>query len=254
MTRIDLNCDMGESFGAWRMGNDAQILDHVSSANVACGFHAGDPRTMRETVAAAVARGVAVGAHPGLPDLQGFGRRAMALSAGEVYDAVLYQVGALAAFAHAQGARLSHVKAHGALYNMAARDRALADALCAAVRDFDAQLVLFGLAGSQMLQAAEQYGLRTASEVFADRSYQDDGSLTPRSAPGAVIEDVDASVAQVKRMVLEGRVRSVNGRDVTVRADTLCIHGDQPHALAFVQRLRAELEREGIEVSAASRN
>ena len=254
MTRIDLNCDMGESFGAWRMGNDVQILDHVSSANVACGFHAGDARTMRETVAAAMARGVAVGAHPGLPDLQGFGRRAMALSATEVYDVVLYQVGALAAFAHAQRTRLSHVKAHGALYNMAARDRALADALCAAVRDFDAQLVLFGLAGSQMLHAAEQCGLRTASEVFADRSYQDDGSLTPRNAPGAVIEDVDTSVAQVKQMVLEGRVRSVNGRDVAVRADTLCIHGDQPQALAFVRRLRAELEREGIEVSAASRS
>jgi UPF0271 protein len=250
MARIDLNCDMGESFGAWRMGNDEAILDHVTSANVACGFHAGDPRTMRDTVRMALARGVAVGAHPGLPDLQGFGRRTMAISPDEAYEAVLYQVGALAGFVQARGARLRFVKAHGALYNMAARDAGLADAIAAAVADFDAALGFVGLAGSELLAAAQRRGLRAVSEVFADRSYQDDGSLTPRSRPGAMIEDVEVSVAQVLGMVLEGRVRSVSGREVPVRADTLCIHGDQPGALAFVRRIRQALAQAGVEVRA----
>lgn len=248
MASIDLNCDMGESFGAWRMGNDEAILDHVTSANVACGFHAGDPRTMRDTVRMALARGVAVGAHPGLPDLQGFGRRTMAISPDEAYEAVLYQIGALAGFVRAQGARLRFVKAHGALYNMAARDAALADAIAAAVADFDATLGFVGLAGSELLNAAQRRGLRAVSEVFADRSYQDDGTLTPRSRPGAMIEDVEASVAQVLGMVLEGRVRAQSGREVPVRADSLCIHGDQPGALAFVRRIRQALAQAGVEV------
>lgn len=248
MPRIDLNCDMGESFGAWRMGNDKAILDHVTSANVACGFHAGDPRTMRDTVRMALARGVAVGAHPGLPDLQGFGRRSMAISPDEAYEAVLYQVGALAGFVQAQGARLRFVKAHGALYNMAARDAALADAIAAAVADFDATLGFVGLAGSELLKAAQRRGLRAVSEVFADRSYQDDGTLTPRARPGAMIEDVEVSVAQVLGMVLEGRVRAQSGRDVAVRADSLCIHGDQPGALDFVRRIRQALAQAGVEV------
>jgi UPF0271 protein len=248
MPRIDLNCDMGESFGAWRMGNDEAILDHVTSANIACGFHAGDPRTMRDTVRMALARGVAVGAHPGLPDLQGFGRRTMAITADEAYESVLYQVGALAGFVQAQGARLRFVKAHGALYNMAAKDAALADAIAAAVADFDPGLGFVGLAGSELLKAAQRRGLRAVSEVFADRSYQDDGTLTPRSRPGAMIEDVEASVAQVLGMVLEGRVRSQSGREVPVRADSLCIHGDQPGALDFVRRIRQALAQAGVEV------
>ncbi|MEO6566505.1 MAG: 5-oxoprolinase subunit PxpA [Casimicrobiaceae bacterium] len=250
MSRIDLNCDMGESFGAYQMGNDIEILDYVSSANIACGFHAGDPSTIHRTVGAAVAKGVAVGAHPGLPDLQGFGRRMMALSHNEAYDVVMYQIGALKGFAQALGGRLSHVKAHGALYNMAAKDYRLAEAIAQAVYDLDHELVLFGLAGSEMIRAAEKVGLRAACEVFADRTYQDDGSLTPRSQPGALIEDEDAAVVQVKRMVTEGLVRSLQGNDVPVRADTLCIHGDQPGALAFVKRIRAELEAAGIEISA----
>jgi UPF0271 protein len=250
MARIDLNCDMGESFGAWRMGNDQAILDHVSSANVACGFHAGDPRTMRDTVRMALARGVAVGAHPGLPDLQGFGRRTMAISRDEAYEAVLYQVGALAGFVRAQGSRLRFVKAHGALYNMAAKDAALSDAIAAAVGDFDPTLGFVGLAGSELLRAAQRRGLRAVSEVFADRSYQDDGTLTPRSQPGAMIEDVEVSVAQVLGMVLEGRVRAVSGREVPVQADSLCIHGDQPGALAFVRRIREALAQAGVEVRA----
>ncbi len=250
MPRIDLNCDMGESFGAWRMGNDEAVLEHVTSANVACGFHAGDPRTMHATVKAALAKGVAVGAHPGFADLQGFGRRPMTLTQTEAYDSVLYQVGALAGFARAAGGRLGHVKPHGMLYNMAARDPTLAQAIAQAVRDFDRDLVFFGLAGSELVRAAEKAGLRAASEVFADRSYQDDGSLTPRSQPGAMIEDVEASVAQVKRMVLEGVVRAVSGKDVRVRADTLCVHGDQPGAVAFARRIRDELAGEGVEIKA----
>jgi len=246
--RIDLNCDMGESFGAYRMGNDEAILDFVNSANIACGFHAGDPSTMHKTLAAALAKGVAIGAHPGLPDLQGFGRRTMAVSSAEAYDMVVYQVGALAGFARALGGRVTHVKAHGALYNMAAKDPRLAEAIAKAVHDFDPQLVLFGLAGSAMIQAADDAGLRSASEVFADRSYQEDGSLTPRGHANAMITDVEASIAQVKRMVMDGVVRSVQGKDVPVRADTLCIHGDQPNALAFAKQIRDELERAGVDV------
>jgi UPF0271 protein len=247
---IDLNCDMGESFGAWKMGDDIAILDHVTSANIACGFHAGDPRTMQKTVAAAFERGVKVGAHPGFQDLAGFGRRPMQITSDEAYAIVVYQIGALAAFASALGGRLAHVKAHGALYNVAARDAALADALARAVRDVDPSLVFYGLAGSEHIGAAERAGLRVASEVFADRSYQDDGSLTPRNLPGAMIEDAEQSVAQVRRMVLERRVRAQSGKDIAVRADTLCIHGDQPGALAFVKRIREALAADSVTVAA----
>lgn len=246
--RIDLNCDMGESFGAWKLGNDEAILGHVTSANIACGFHAGDPRTMQRTVAAAFERGVRVGAHPGLQDLTGFGRRTIAITAAEAYAIVVYQVGALSGFARVLGGRLDHVKAHGALYNMAAKDPALADAIARAVRDVDAGLVLFGLAGSEMIRAAEDVGLRAASEVFADRTYQDDGSLSPRGLPGAMIEDPELAVAQVMRMVREGKVRSLQGNDVPVRAETLCIHGDQPGALAFVTQIRQALAAAGVAV------
>lgn len=250
--RIDLNCDMGEAFGAWTMGNDLEILDHVSSANIACGFHAGDPSTMRRVVQAALQKGVRVGAHPGLPDLQGFGRRVMQVSPDEVHAMMLYQIGALAAFARAAGGALSHVKPHGALYNMAARDRALADAIARAVHDFDPRLVLFGLAGSELIRAGESAGLPVAAEVFADRGYRDDGSLSPRGQPGALIEDADAAAAQVRQMVVTGTVRASSGADVPVRADTLCIHGDQPGALAFVRRIRAELETAGVDIGPPS--
>ena len=249
MHRIDLNCDMGEGFGAWRMGEDAALLQHVTSANIACGFHAGDPATMHRTVRAAIEKRVAVGAHPSLPDLQGFGRRIMAITPDEAYAIVVYQIGALDGIARACGGRLSHVKAHGALYNMAAKDGSLADAIASAVRDVDRSLVLFGLSGSELIRAAEDAGLAAAAEVFADRTYQDDGSLTPRGRPDAMIEDVEASIAQVRRMVLEGTVRSLGGKEVPVRADTLCIHGDQPGALAFARRIRDALEQAGVEVA-----
>lgn len=247
---IDLNCDMGESLGPWKMGNDLAILEHVTSANIACGFHAGDPLTMMRTVKAAFDRGVKVGAHPGFPDLVGFGRRSLQVSAAEAHAMVVYQVGAIAGVAGALGGRLNHVKAHGALYNMAARDGTLADAIARAVKDVDPGLILFGLAGSELIAAAERIGLRHASEVFGDRTYQADGSLSPRGKPGAMIEDPELAAAQVKRMVTEGRVRSLQGEDVKVRADTLCIHGDQPGALDFARRIRDELAASGVAVRA----
>jgi len=250
MTTIDLNCDMGESFGAWTMGQDAEVLAHVSSANIACGFHAGDPQTMRRTVAAAVAHGVAIGAHPSLPDLVGFGRREMRVSADETYGLTLYQIGALAAIARAAGARLSHVKPHGALYNMAAKDRALADAIASAVGDFDRDLILVGLAGSELPRAGEHAGLAVAHEAFADRRYQSDGSLTPRSEPGAVIGDADAAVAQAIAIATRGEASTRSGDNVRIRADTICVHGDRADAALFARRLRESLERAGVRIAA----
>jgi len=246
--QIDLNCDMGEGFGAWRMGQDEALLELVTSANIACGYHAGDPVTMARTVKAAVARAVALGAHPSLPDLQGFGRRNMAVTAEETYGLVLYQIGALHAFARAVGGRLHHVKPHGALYNMAARDRALADAIAQAVLDFDPSLILVGLSGSELIQAGSALGLACASEVFADRGYEADGSLTPRDQPGAMIEDEELAVARVLRMVREGKVASRTGEDLIIQAGTVCIHGDQPKALAFAKKLREALAAAGVEV------
>ena len=253
MKTLDLNCDMGEGFGAWKMGDDAALLDHVTSANIACGFHAGDPGTIHRTVELALEKGVAIGAHPSLPDLQGFGRRSMNVSAEEAYDLVLYQIGALAGFATACGGKLAHVKPHGALYNMAAKDARLARAIARAVRDFDATLVLFGLAGSELVRAGGQAGLKTANEVFADRTYQADGSLTPRTQPDAMIHDADAAIAQVRRMVGEGRVRSQQGSDVPVQPDTLCIHGDEPGAVDFAKRIRQALAADGVRVAPIAR-
>ncbi|HEX9451082.1 MAG TPA: 5-oxoprolinase subunit PxpA [Burkholderiales bacterium] len=252
MKTLDLNCDMGEGFGAWTMGDDAELLDHVTSANIACGFHAGDPGTIHRTVKLALDKGVAVGAHPSLPDLQGFGRRRMIVSAEEAYDMVLYQVGALAGFATACGGKLAHVKPHGALYNMAVKDTKLAQAIAQAVKDFDPRLILFGLAGSELVRAGQQAGLKTASEVFADRTYQSDGSLTPRTQPDAMIHDPDAAIAQVRRMIEEGKVKSTGGPDVVVTADTLCIHGDEPGAVEFARRIRAALDADGVHVAAIS--
>jgi UPF0271 protein len=245
---IDLNCDMGESFGPWPMGNDAALMQHITSANIACGFHAGDPIIMQKTVRLALEHGVAIGAHPGYPDLQGFGRRNMQLSPDEVYAAVLYQIGALQAIARAEGAPLHHVKPHGALYNAAAKDRALADAIARAVRAAGADLLLYGLSGSALIAAGEAAGLHTCSEVFADRTYQSDGSLTPRTQPGALIEDTGKAVEQALEMVRRQRVKSLDGQWVPLQADTICLHGDGPHAVEFAQALFAVFKREGIEV------
>lgn len=250
MRTVDLNADLGESFGAWRMGDDTRLLEIVSSANVACGFHAGDPGTIRATVQQAVRQGVAVGAHPSLPDLAGFGRRRMDVTPGEVYDMVLYQVGAIAAFAKAAGVRLHHVKAHGALYNMAATDRSLAMAIVAAVRDFDADLVLYALAGSSMVDAAESVGLAVAGEVFADRAYRGDGTLVPRSQEGALIADEAKAVAQALDMVRDRRVLAIDGTWVAVRADTVCVHGDSPGAVSLAAALKRALDVEGVRLQA----
>jgi len=245
---IDINCDMGESFGPWPMGNDAVLMQHITSANIACGFHAGDPMIMQKTVRLALANGVAIGAHPGYPDLQGFGRRAMQLTPEEVYVSVLYQIGALRAIVEGEGAPLHHVKPHGALYNAAAKDRALADAIVRAVRAAGANLLLYGLSGSALIAAGEAAGLRTCSEVFADRTYQSDGSLTPRTQAGALIEDTEKAVEQALEMVRRQRVKSLDGQWVPLQADTICLHGDGPHAVEFAQALFAVFKREGIEV------
>lgn len=247
--RIDINCDMGESFGRWQLGADAAVMPHISSANIACGGHAGDTAVMRSTLALAAQYGVACGAHPGFADLAGFGRREIPVAPSEAGDLVLYQLGALDAIARSQGVTLAHVKAHGALYNMAARDRRLTDAIAAAVASFDRSLVFFGLAGSCMLDAGKAAGLTVAAEGFADRSYEPDGSLTPRSAAGSVIHDVDAVVERAVRMAREGRVKTRTGDEIALHVDTICVHGDTPGAADLAKALRAGLENAGIVVA-----
>ncbi|HXT31642.1 MAG TPA: 5-oxoprolinase subunit PxpA [Vicinamibacterales bacterium] len=246
--RIDLNCDMGESFGPWKMGADAEVMPNITSANVACGAHAGDPGVMRRTIRAAKEHGVAVGAHPGFADLQGFGRREMQADPAEVEDSLIAQIGALAAMARAEAAPLRHVKAHGALYNMAARDRKLADAVARAIKAFDASLVMFGLPKSPLIEAGIAAGLRVAAEGFADRSYEPDGSLTPRSRPGAVIHDAAVVVDRAVRMVRDGVVLTSEGREIPLKVDTICVHGDTPGAPDLTRRIRAGLEAAGISV------
>ena len=247
--RIDLNSDLGESFGPWPMGQDGALMDSITSANIACGFHAGDPGTMRRTLELARSKGVAVGAHPGFPDLVGFGRREMKASAEEVFDLVLYQVAALAGMAQTLNLRLQHVKAHGALYNMACKDRALAEAIARAVAAFDRSLVLFGLSGSELLNAGAALGVRVAAEAFADRAYDPDGSLTPRSKPGSVIHDVGMVVERAVRMVTRKEVVAVDGSIVAVQADTICLHGDTAGAADLARAIRAGLEQGGVRVS-----
>jgi UPF0271 protein len=246
---IDLNCDMGESFGAWQMGNDEAVMPWITSANIACGFHAGDFTTMQQTVALAKKHNVVIGAHISLPDLQGFGRRELRVSPNEAYAMSLYQIGALQAIARAQNTRVVHVKPHGALYNMAAKDRLLADAIANAVRGADEKLILVGLAGSESIRAAEMAGLRAAHEAFADRRYELDGSLTLRREPDAVIHDVDAAVAQAVHIATNGKVKSRSG-EIDIRADTICVHGDRSDAGEFALRLRKGLDAVGVVVRA----
>lgn len=250
MYQVDLNCDLGESFGAYKIGSDEEILKYVTSANIACGFHGGDPSVMRKTVKLALANGVAIGAHPGLPDLIGFGRRNMNITSQEAYDMVVYQLGALAAFVKAEGAMMQHVKPHGALYNMAAKDQALAKAIAQAVYDVNPELILFGLSGSELVAAGETLGLRTAHEVFADRTYQADGTLTPRTQPGAMVTDHQQAIQQVVKMVKDKTVLSQQGTEVVIKADTVCIHGDGVHALEFACQIRDFLISSGVAVQA----
>lgn len=244
MKTIDLNADLGEGH------DDAAAMPHLTSANIACGFHAGDAATMRRTVELCVRHGVAIGAHPSLHDPEHFGRRELEIDAATVHAQTLYQIGALDAFARAAGTRLHHVKPHGALYNMAARDRELAKAIARAVRDYDGTLLLVGLAGSLSVEAARAAGLRAASEAFCDRRYRADGSLAPRSQPGAVIDDVDAAVAQAVSIATRGEAVADDGSHVRIAADTLCVHGDRENAGEFAHRLRAALEHAGLRVVA----
>lgn len=250
MPSIDLNCDLGESFGAYTIGMDDEVIPYITSANIACGYHAGDPVIMEKTVALCRRYGVHAGAHPGFPDLIGFGRRNLSSSPAEVKACVQYQVGALKAFCDGAGIPLRHVKPHGALYNMAGKDIRLARAICEGVYAADRNLVLLALSGSEMVAAAAETGLPCASEVFADRAYQADGSLVPRGRPGAMIEDEDEAIARVIRMAAEGKVTSIDGAEISLKADSVCVHGDGPRALAFVMKIRAALEASGVEVKA----
>ena len=246
--RIDLNCDMGESFGAYTIGQDEAIMRNVTSANIACGFHGGDPSVMRRTVRLAVGANVAIGAHPGLPDLVGFGRRDMKATPQEVEDLVLYQVSAAAGIAAVEGVRLQHVKPHGALYHMAARDPELARATARAVAAFDSSLILLGLGGSNLLTEGSAAGLRVAVEAFADRAYEPDGTLVPRGKSGSLLHDADEVVGRVLQIVREGSVRATDGSTIPQPAETICVHSDTPGSAELTARLRAGLEAAGVKV------
>lgn len=248
MYYVDLNSDLGESFGNYSLGMDEEILKYVSSANVACGWHAGDAMVMAKTVALAKENGVAVGAHPGFSDLMGFGRRNMAVTPEEAKAYIKYQLGALMAFTVSCGMKIQHLKAHGALYNMAAVDEKLAIAICEGVYEVDKNIILMGLAGSKMITAAEKVGLRAASEVFADRAYNEDGTLVSRKLEGSMIKDKDLAISRTVRMIKEGKVTAITGKDIDIKADSVCVHGDNPKALEFVKNIRATLEQEGITI------
>lgn len=246
MTQIDLNCDMGESFGPYTIGADKEIVPFISSANIACGFHAGDPATMRKTVQLAQKYSVKIGAHPGFEDVKGFGRRNIAISPQEAFDLVVYQIGALSGFVAAEGGTLHHVKPHGALYNMAAKNNELAEAIAEAVYKVNPQLLLYGLSGSELIRAGKKIGLHTASEVFADRTYQENGMLTPRVEKNALIKNEEFAIKQVLSMVLEQKVVTTNGKMIPIKADTICIHGDGEHAVSFARKIYNTLREQGV--------
>ncbi|WP_297067316.1 LamB/YcsF family protein [Thermococcus sp.] len=246
--RVDLNSDLGESFGRYKLGLDERVMEYISSANVATGWHAGDPVVMRKTVRLAKENGVAVGAHPGYPDLLGFGRRYMKLSPEEARNYILYQVGALHAFARAEGLELQHVKPHGALYNALVREEELARAVIEGVVDFDKNLIFVALSGSRPAEMAGEMGVKVAHEVFADRAYNPDGTLVSRSKPGAVIQDKNEIVERVVSMVKDGGVKAINGEWVELRADSICVHGDNPKAVEITAHIRRVLEEEGVKI------
>ena len=248
MPAIDLNCDMGESSGTIRIGNDEAIMQYVSSVNIACGYHAGDAFEMQKTIDLAIRYNVSIGAHPGFPDLLGFGRREMKLSTGDIFDIVTTQVNALKELAEVAGTSLHHVKPHGALYNMAAKDRVIANSIAKAVANVDQGLVLYGLAGSHLIYEAKAEGLKTASEVFADRTYQDDGSLTSRSLPGAMITDPQEAALHAWQMVGKATIHTVSGKTIPVLAETICIHGDTPNAEAFARAIHLILKQHHVSI------
>jgi 5-oxoprolinase (ATP-hydrolysing) subunit A len=250
MQRIDLNCDMGESshIGNYAIEKDLQLLRFISSMNLACGYHAGDAHTMHELVDAALEQNVAIGAHPGFWDRENFGRTPQFLPPAKIYDIVLYQLGALESFLRVRGAKLHHVKPHGALYNMAAADRVMADAICAAVNDFDRQLILYGLSGSELINAAKACSLKTCSEVFADRTYLPTGMLTPRGEKNALIENTAQSLKQVLQMALEGKVTTISGNPISLIAETICLHGDGKYALQFAAIIHETLRQHHVSI------
>lgn len=248
MYKVDLNSDLGESFGRYTLGMDADILQLVSSANVACGYHASDPLVMNKTIAMAKETGVRVGAHPGFPDLMGFGRRNMDVSPAEAKAYTLYQLGALDAFCKAHGVKMQHVKPHGAMYNMAGKDYALSKAICEAIYEYDKDLIVMALSGGELVHAAEDMGLKVAREVFADRAYEEDGSLVNRRKEGAMITDENEAIARVVRMIKEQKVTAITGKDIPIKADSVCVHGDGVKALAFVKKIRETLTAEGVEI------
>lgn len=248
MYLVDLNSDLGESFGRYTLGNDDKIIPLITSANVACGYHASDPVVMDQTIAMAKEAGIRVGAHPGFPDLMGFGRRNMAVSPAEAKAYTLYQLGALDAFCRAHGVKMQHVKPHGALYNMAAKDYELSKAICEAILEFDKNLIVMALSGGELVRAAKDMGLRVALEVFADRAYEEDGSLVNRRKEGAMITDEDLAISRVIRMIKEQKVTAITGKDIPIKADSVCVHGDGAKALAFVEKIRKALTEEGIEI------
>ena len=244
--KVDLNCDLGESFGNYKIGGDDKIIPLISSTNVACGFHAGDPVVMKKTIETAKKNNIGIGAHPGFLDLMGFGRREMKISIDEAKAYVLYQLGALGAFCKSEGVKLQHVKPHGALYNMAAKDYKLSRAICEAVAEFDNSLIILGLSGSETLKAAKDLNLKYASEVFADRAYEEDGSLVARSKERAMIHDENEAIERVIKMIKEQKVTSITGKEIPIKADSICVHGDGEKALLFVKKIREKLENEGI--------
>ena len=246
MKKVDLNCDLGESFGNYKLGMDEQILPLITSANIACGFHASDPVVMSRTLKMAAESGVAAGAHPGYQDLVGFGRRNMKVAPAEVTDIVMYQIGALEAFCRANGIAMQHVKPHGAMYNMAEKDDKLAEGICRGIKAVNPDLILLGPGSGKMVKAAKALGLKTAGEVFADRAYMEDGTLVPRSQEGAMITDEEEAVARVLEMVQKGTVTAITGKKIEVQADSICVHGDGQKALLFVQKIRSELEKAGV--------
>lgn len=248
MYRVDLNSDLGESFGNYKLGMDDKVIPLITSANVACGYHASDPVVMEKTIAMAKEAGIRVGAHPGFPDLMGFGRREMKVSPPEAKAYTLYQIGALQGFCKAAGVKLQHVKPHGALYNMAAKDYELSRAICEAIKAIDPELIVLALSGGELARAAKDMGLRTALEVFADRAYEEDGTLVNRRKEGSMITDEDEAVARVVRMIKEKKVTAITGKDIPIQADSICVHGDGAKALAFVEKIRNTLTAEGIEI------
>ncbi|MET3695948.1 UPF0271 protein [Bacillus oleivorans] len=240
---IDLNCDLGESFGQYQLGQDEAIMKEVTSVNIACGFHAGDPDVMKKTVDMAITNHLNIGAHPGFPDLQGFGRRTIVMAASEIYNITLYQLGALSGFLKAKNYPLHHVKPHGALYNMASVNEAYALAIVQAIKDFNPVLKLYALSGSVLASVGEKHGLTVYHEVFADRTYQADGTLTPRTQANALIHDEKQAVEQVLGFIQQGKVRTVSGEWVSIKADTVCVHGDSSIALSLAKRLRQTIEQ-----------